>query len=309
MCLASWAFDYKMSNSDKFRQHLKEEEPLIIAGAVNAMSALLARQAGIKALYLSGAGVANASFGLPDLGVTTLNDVAEDASRITAATDVPLLVDIDTGFGGGFNIARTVQVMERAGVAAVHMEDQEGQKRCGHRPKKTVVPIAEMVDRLRYALDARKQGLFVIARTDAAAVEGVEAALERVARYAETGVDGIFAEAVQDISNYARFAEASGGLPVLANITEFGQTPLWSCAELAQAGVSMTLYPLSAFRMMNKAALSLYTTLVQQGTQKSLLDNMQTREELYELLDYYSWENQLDSEQTTTQFVKEAEDG
>ena len=208
-------------------------------------------ESGIEGLYLSGAGVANASFGLPDLGITTLNDVAEDARRITAATDLPLLVDIDTGFGGGFNIGRTVRVMESAGVAAVHIEDQEAQKRCGHRPQKTVVPTEDMVDRLKYALDARQKGLFIMARTDAAAVEGTEAALERVARYAQTGVDGIFAEAVTDIADYRRYAEASG-LPVLANITEFGRTPLWSRQELADASVSMVIYPLSAFRVMSR---------------------------------------------------------
>ena len=283
------------SPAETFRQLLKQEKPLAIAGAINAYCALLAQKAGLKALYLSGAGVANASFGLPDLGITTLNDVAEDARRITAATDLPLLVDIDTGFGGGFNIGRTVRVMESAGVAAVHIEDQEAQKRCGHRPQKTVVPTEDMVDRLKYALDARQKGLFIMARTDAAAVEGTEAALERVARYAQTGVDGIFAEAVTDIADYRRYAEASG-LPVLANITEFGRTPLWSRQELADASVSMVIYPLSAFRVMSRAALDLYKTLAETGNQAPLLDQMQTREELYEVLDYYSWEQQMDNQ-------------
>ncbi|MGI9346309.1 MAG: methylisocitrate lyase [Gammaproteobacteria bacterium] len=279
----------------RFRAALQNHKPLQIVGTINAYCALMAERAGFQAFYLSGAGVANASFGLPDLGITNLNDVAEDARRITNATEVPLLVDIDTGFGGGFNIGRCIQTMQRSGVAAVHLEDQEGQKRCGHRPGKSVVPVQEMEDRLKFALDAREgDGLFIMARTDAAAVEGLDAALERTACYARTGVDGIFAEAVRNIEEYRLFVEASGGLPILANITEFGQTPLWTLKELAAAGVAMALYPLSAFRAMNRAAENLYRSLRQDGTQTAQLDRMQTRDELYDILGYMDWEQQLD---------------
>lgn len=282
-----------VQHSDSFRSLLQNRRPLVIAGAVNAYCGLLARQAGIEALYLSGAGVANASFGLPDLGITTLNDVAEDARRIVEATELPLLVDIDTGFGGAFSIARTVRTMESIGAAAVHMEDQEQQKRCGHRPHKSVVSTGEMTDRIKAALDARRNGLFLIARTDAAAVEGVPAAIERAARYAEAGADAVFAEAVEDIGDYARFA-AAAKVPILANITEFGRTPLWSAAQLARAGVQMVIYPLSAFRMMSRAAQTLYSTLVAEGSQQTLVDQMQTRKELYAVLDYEQWEQKLD---------------
>lgn len=278
----------------RFRQAIEKNSPLQIAGTINAYTALMATQVGFDALYLSGAGVANASFGLPDLGMTSLNDVVEDASRITAVTDVPLLVDIDTGFGGAFNIARTINQMERAGVAAVHIEDQVAQKRCGHRPNKAIVSTAEMVDRIKAALDAKQDPDFVVmARTDALSVEGLDAAVERAVAFAEAGADMIFAEALTDIQMYRRFTDALD-IPVLANMTEFGQTELYTTEQLKAVGVDMVLYPLSAFRAMNKAALNVYQTLKNEGVQTAALQSMQTRKELYEFLNYHDYENKLD---------------
>ena len=283
-----------MSQGKNFRAAAAKRAPLQIAGTINAYCALLAQQAGFKALYLSGAGVANASFGLPDLGVTTLGDVLEDARRITAATDLPLLVDVDTGFGSAFNIARTVREMERAGVAAIHIEDQEQAKRCGHRPNKSTVSSNEMCDRLKAAVDARSDERFVImARTDAFAREGRQAALDRAAAYVAAGADMIFAEALYTLEDYAAFTRAIR-VPVLANLTEFGLTPYFTVEELAGAGVRMILYPLTAFRAMSQAALHVYSTLREQGTQQSLLARMQTREELYGVLKYHDYERKLD---------------
>ncbi|MCX2534726.1 methylisocitrate lyase [Plesiomonas shigelloides] len=268
--------------------------PLKIVGTVNAYCALMAAQSGHQALYLSGAGVANASFGLPDLGMTSLDEVLTDVRRLTAVTDVPLLVDIDTGFGGALNIARTIREMERAGAAAVHIEDQVSQKRCGHRPNKAVVSQAEMVDRIRAAVDARTDPDFVImARTDALAVEGMDAAIERALACVAAGADMIFPEAMQTLAQYRRFASAVG-VPVLANITEFGQTPLFECRELGEQGVAMVLYPLTAFRAMNRAAERVYQHLAQAQSQVALVDQMQTRAELYHYLDYLRYEQTLD---------------
>ena len=268
--------------------------PLKIVGTVNAYCALMAAQSGHQALYLSGAGVANASFGLPDLGMTSLDEVLTDVRRITAVTDVPLLVDIDTGFGGALNIARTIREMERAGAAAVHIEDQVSQKRCGHRPNKAVVSQAEMVDRIRAAVDARTDPDFVImARTDALAVEGMDAAIERALACVAAGADMIFPEAMQTLAQYRRFASAVG-VPVLANITEFGQTPLFECRELGEHGVAMVLYPLTAFRAMNRVAERVYQHLAQAQSQVALVDQMQTRAELYHYLDYLRYEQTLD---------------
>lgn len=284
----------KRSAVDGFRNALESEKPLQIAGAINAYSARLAEKAGFRALYLSGAGVANASFGLPDLGMTSLNDVCEDIRRITGATDLPLLVDADTGFGPVFNIQRTVKEMTRAGAAGLHIEDQVAAKRCGHRPGKELVSAEEMSDRIRAAADGKTDSRFVImARTDANAVEGLDAAIERSVGYAEAGADMIFAEALQTIEEYAAFVKAVE-VPVLANITEFGKTPMFTVDELGKAGVAMVLYPLSAFRAMSRAALEVYETLRKEGTQKSLLGQMQTREELYEVLDYHEYERKLD---------------
>jgi methylisocitrate lyase len=283
-----------VSSGREFRRLVAKEAPLQIPGAVNAYCALLAEQAGFKALYLSGAGVANASFGLPDLGITTLADVLEDARRITAATDLPLLVDADTGFGSAFNIARTVRELERAGVAAVHLEDQEQAKRCGHRPNKTTVAVEEMCDRLKAAVDARRDRDFVImARTDAFAREGRAASLERAAAYVEAGADMIFAEALYTLEDYAAFTRAVA-VPVLANLTEFGLTPQFTVAELKRAGVKLALYPLSAFRAMSRAALEVYETIRRDGTQRAVLGTMQTREQLYAVLDYHRYERKLD---------------
>jgi methylisocitrate lyase len=283
-----------VSAGKTLRRLVAKEAPLQIPGAINAYSALLAEKAGFKALYLSGAGVANASFGLPDLGITTLDDVLEDARRVTGATPLPLLVDVDTGFGGAFNIARTVREMERAGVAAIHIEDQAQAKRCGHRPNKATVAVAEMCDRIKAAVDARRDDRFVImARTDAFAREGRAAALERAAAYVDAGADMIFAEALYTLDDYASFTRAVA-VPVLANLTEFGLTPLFTVAELEKAGVRIMLYPLSAFRAMSRAALNVYETIRREGTQRSVLDAMQTREELYAVLDYHAYERKLD---------------
>jgi methylisocitrate lyase len=278
----------------RFRAALAAEKPLQIAGVINAYAALLARQAGFRALYLSGGGVAAASLGLPDLGITTLEDVLTDVRRITDATDLPLLVDVDTGFGGAFNIARTVRALVKTGAAALHIEDQVQAKRCGHRPGKALVSRAEMVDRIKAAVDARADPQFgIMARTDALAVEGLGPALERAAAYTAAGADYLFAEAVTDPAMYAEFARAAGA-PVLANMTEFGRTPLLTLDALRQAGVDMVLYPLSAFRAMSAAALRVYETLRGEGTQAGLLDEMQTREELYTVLDYHAYEHKLD---------------
>ncbi|MGO4699146.1 methylisocitrate lyase [Paenibacillus sp. 2TAB26] len=278
----------------RFREALQVEKPLQIAGAINAFSAIMAERAGFRALYLSGAGVANASFGLPDLGITTLQDCLEDVRRITSVTELPLLVDVDTGFGGAFQIARTIKLMNRAGAAGVHIEDQILAKRCGHRPNKAIVSKEEMIDRIKAAADAREDDQFVImARTDALAVEGLEAAIERACACVEAGADMIFPEAITKLEDYQAFADAVK-VPILANITEFGQTPLYTINELEHAGVSLALYPLSAFRAMSAAALHVYETIKQEGTQKNVINVMQTRAELYDFLDYLSYEEKLD---------------
>ncbi len=283
-----------LSPGARFRKALKENHPLQIVGTINAYTAMMAEKVGHQAIYLSGGGVANASYGLPDLGMTTLNDVVEDVRRITAATDVPLLVDIDTGWGGAFNIARTIREMERAGAAAVHIEDQVAQKRCGHRPNKEIVSQEEMVDRIKAAVDARQDDdFFIMARTDAFQKEGLEAAIERAKACIEAGADGIFAEAVTELEHYKAFSEALD-LPLLANITEFGATPLYNRKELAEAGAGMVLYPLSAFRAMNKAALTVYENILEKGDQKDVVDLMQTRMELYDFLNYHDFEQKLD---------------
>ena len=274
------------SAGERFRRALAEETPLQIAGTPNALIALMAQQVGYRALYLSGAGVANLSFGLPDLGVTTLDNVLEDARRITGAVELPLLVDVDTGFGAELMIGRTVREMIRAGVAAIHIEDQVSDKRCGHRPGKALVSRQEMVDRIRAAVDARtEQGFAIMARTDAVAVEGLEKALDRAAAYAAAGADMIFPEALSDVAHYRAFKEAAGR-PVLANLTEFGLTPAFTTAQLASVGVDMALYPLSASRAMNQAALRVLRAIREHGTQAGVIPEMQTRAELYELLGY-----------------------
>ncbi len=282
------------SPGSRLRRLVSESPPVQIVGTINAYSAVLAERSGHKAIYLSGAGVANASFGLPDLGITQLADVVEDARRITARTDLPLLVDVDTGWGSAFNIARTVREMERAGVAAVHLEDQVQAKRCGHRPNKALVSPAEMVDRIRAGVDARRDDSFVfMARTDAHATEGMQAAIDRANRYVEAGADMLFAEALHTLEEFTTFA-GSVSVPVLANITEFGRTPLYSVDELGKAGIAMVLYPLSAFRAMSRAALDVYQAIERDGHQKSVLESMQTRDELYEALGYHDFEEKLD---------------
>lgn len=279
----------------RFHAALEAERPLQVVGTINAYSALLAERAGFRALYLSGAGVANASFGLPDLGMTSLNDVCEDIRRITGATDLPLLVDADTGWGAAFNIARTVKEMIRAGAAALHLEDQVSAKRCGHRPGKALVSAGEMCDRIRAAVDGRTDAAFVImARTDAHAVEGQAQAIERAQAYVEAGADMIFAEALTTLDEYRQFT-AAVSVPVLANITEFGKTPLFTTTELGDAGARLVLYPLSAFRAMSKAALGVYQTLRRDGTQRASIEAMQTRTELYDVLGYHDYEQKLDA--------------
>ncbi|TRW49825.1 methylisocitrate lyase [Aliidiomarina halalkaliphila] len=279
----------------KLRQAIADNQPLQIVGTINAYTAMMAERVGHKALYLSGAGVANASFGLPDLGMTSLNDVCEDIRRITGATDLPLLVDADTGWGGAFNIARTVKEMTRAGAAGFHIEDQVAQKRCGHRPNKEIVSQGEMVDRVKAAVDARIDDQFLImARTDALQQEGLEAAIERAQACVDAGADAIFAEAVHTLEQYKAFTDALN-VPVLANITEFGATPLFNRRELAEVGVEMVLYPLSAFRAMNKAALNVYENILATGDQKDVVDTMQTRAELYDFLNYHAFEEKLDA--------------
>ncbi|MEY2814246.1 MAG: Methylisocitrate lyase [Actinomycetota bacterium] len=289
---------FAISNAKSFKEAVKEEHPLQVVGAINANHALLAKRAGYKAIYLSGGGVAAGSLGLPDLGISTLDDVLTDVRRITNVCDLPLLVDIDTGFGtSAFNISRTVKDVEKAGASAVHMEDQVAAKRCGHRPNKEIVGVNEMVDRIKAAVDGRNSKEFTImARTDALANEGLDAALDRVRQYVAAGADMIFPEAVGDLETYKKFREAAG-VPILANITEFGKTPLFTVAELRSANVDMVLYPLSAFRAMNKAAELVYKTIRSEGTQKSAINHMQTREELYEAIDYYKYEEALDKYQ------------
>ncbi len=285
--------------SKTFKQVVKEEHPLQVVGAINANHALLAKRAGYKAIYLSGGGVAAGSLGLPDLGITTLDDVMTDVRRITNVCDLPLLVDVDTGFGtSAFNISRTIKEIEKAGASAVHMEDQVAAKRCGHRPNKEIVSVNEMVDRIKAAVDGRNSAEFTImARTDALANEGLAAALDRVRAYVAAGADMIFPEAVADLETYQKFKEAAG-VPILANITEFGKTPLFTVAELRSANVDIVLYPLSAFRAMNKAAELVYKTIRSEGTQKSAIEHMQTREELYQAIDYYKYEEALDKFQS-----------
>ena len=265
-----------------------------VAGVINAYCAMLAERAGFRALYLSGAGVANASFGLPDLGLTTLNDVCEDIRRITHATSLPLLVDAETGWGGAFMLARTIREMSRAGAAGCHLEDQVQAKRCGHRPGKELVSTVEMVDRIKAAVDARTDpDFFIMARTDALAVEGLDAAIERAQRCVEAGADGIFPEAITDLPMYKKFADAVK-VPILANLTEFGKTPLYTLDEIRSVNVAIALYPLSAFRAMNKAALEVYRAVRKEGSQKSVVGMMQTRDELYQFLDYHAYEQKLD---------------
>ena len=279
----------------RFRAALAAESPLQVVGAITAYAGLLATRAGYRALYLSGGGVAANSLGLPDLAISTMDDVLTDARRIVEATRQPLLVDIDTGWGGAFNIARTIRSFERCGVAAVHIEDQVGQKRCGHRPGKEVVTREEMVDRIKAAVDARNDPSFVImARTDAAAVEGLDAAIERTCAYAEAGADMIFPEAMRSVDDYRR-VKAAVRVPILANLTEFGATPYFTLDDLRGAGVDIALYCCGAYRAMNKAALNFYETLRREGTQRSLLPVMQTREELYEVLGYHAYEQKLDA--------------
>jgi methylisocitrate lyase len=279
----------------RFRKALTEESPLQVIGTINANHALLAKRAGFKAIYLSGGGVAAGSLGIPDLGITGLEDVLVDVRRITDVCDTPLLVDIDTGFGASaFNIARSVRSINKAGAAAIHIEDQVGAKRCGHRPNKELVSKDEMVDRIKAAVDARVDDSFVImARTDALAVEGIDAALDRANAYIEAGADALFPEAITDLATYKKFTDVIK-VPVLANITEFGMTPLFTTTELAGVGVGIVLYPLSAFRAMNKAAENVYETVRKDGSQKAVLDTMQTREELYQRINYYEYEGALD---------------
>ena len=283
-----------MSPGKKFRQALVENNPLVIPGAINAYSAILAEQSGHKALYLSGGGVAAASYGIPDLGITTMEDVLIDVRRISNASSLPLLVDIDTGWGGAFNISRTIKEMIDAGAGAVHMEDQISQKRCGHRPNKSLVSSEEMQDRIKAAVDGRHdESFFLMARTDAIASEGINAAIDRAAAYVEQGADGIFLEAATSLEEYKIFKEHIK-TPLLANITEFGKTPLFTKDQLGDVGVDMVLFPLTAFRAMSKAAEKIYISLAKDGTQDGLLDIMQTRQELYERLNYHSFEEKLD---------------
>jgi methylisocitrate lyase len=285
-----------MSNTagTKFKEAMEEENPLQVVGTINAYCARLAERAGFKALYLSGAGVANASFGLPDLGITTLNDVCEDVRRITSSTPLPLLVDADTGWGSAFNIARSIRELSKAGAAGCHLEDQEQAKRCGHRPNKELVSRPEMVDRLKSAVDARSSDDFVImARTDAVASEGLEAGIDRAQSYVEAGADMIFAEALHSLEDFNKFVR-NVQAPILANITEFGKTPLFTVQELGAVGIRLVLYPLSAFRAMSQAATLVYESIRTHGTQRQLIERMQTRDQLYDVLDYHSFEAKLD---------------
>lgn len=284
-----------MSAGLKFKQAVANNHPLQVVGTINAYTSIMAEKMGHQAIYLSGAGVANASYGMPDLGMTSLDNVLEDIRRITGASDLPLLVDADTGWGGAFNIARTVKEMTKAGAAGFHIEDQVAQKRCGHRPNKEIVSQDEMVDRIKAAVDAKiDSDFYIMARTDAFQKEGLSAAIDRAAACAEAGADAIFAEAVHDLADYQAFSKAID-VPILANITEFGQTPIYTKEQLSDVGVEMVLYPLSAFRAMNKAALNVYSAILNEGSQQSQIDNMQTRAELYEFLDYHTYENTLDN--------------
>ncbi|MDO6463905.1 methylisocitrate lyase [Pseudoalteromonas carrageenovora] len=284
-----------MSAGLKFKQAIANNRPLQVVGTINAYTAMMAEKMGHQAIYLSGAGVANASYGMPDLGMTSLDNVLEDIRRITGASDLPLLVDADTGWGGAFNIARTVKEMTKAGAAGFHIEDQVAQKRCGHRPNKEIVSQGEMVDRIKAAVDAKTDSdFYIMARTDAFQKEGLSAAIERAAACVEAGADAIFAEAVHDLADYQAFSKAIN-VPILANITEFGQTPIYTKEQLSEVGVEMVLYPLSAFRAMNKAALNVYSAILNEGSQQSQIENMQTRAELYDFLDYHTYENTLDN--------------
>ena len=284
----------KLTAGFLFRQAIKQERPLQVIGAINAYHAKLAEKTGYKAIYLSGGGVAAGSLGIPDLGISTLEDILIDIRRITDVTTLPMLVDIDTGFGGALNIARTIRAVEKAGAAAVHIEDQVQAKRCGHRPNKAIVSQAEMVDRIKSAVDAKQDNNFVImARTDALAVEGLESAIDRACACVNAGADMIFPEAINDLATYNKFTDAVD-VPVLANITEFGATPLFTIAELKSVNIAIALYPLSAFRAMNKAALNVYQSVRKNGTQREVVDQMQTREELYDYLDYHTYEQRLD---------------
>jgi methylisocitrate lyase len=283
------------SAGSAFRAALAVESPLQVMGAITAYAGLMAKRTGYKALYLSGGGVAANSLGMPDLGISTMEDVLTDARRIVDATGMPLLVDIDTGWGGAFNIGRTIRNFERIGVAAVHMEDQVGQKRCGHRPGKEVVPTDEMADRVKAAVDARSDDAFVImARTDAAAAEGIDSAIERAVAYVEAGADMIFPEAMKTLDDYRRF-KAAVKVPILANLTEFGSTPFFTTDELRDAGVDIALYCCGAYRAMNKAALHFYETVRREGTQKDIIDTLQTRDALYDFLGYHAYEDKLDA--------------
>lgn len=283
-----------MSQGKKFKELVRTEQPLQIVGTINGYSALQAQKVGHKAIYLSGGGVAAASMGIPDLGITTLNDVVIDAQRITGVCDLPLLVDVDTGWGGAFNIARCVKTLEQAGVAAIHMEDQVGQKRCGHRPNKNIVSTQEMVDRIKAAVDARIDNDFVImARTDSLAVEGLDSAIEKSIKFQEAGADMLFPEALTELSQYTAFSKTLN-IPILANMTEFGQTELFSKTQLAEAGADMVLYPLSAFRAMSKAALGVYENILKAGEQIASVAHMQSRDDLYKTLGYYEFEQKID---------------
>jgi methylisocitrate lyase len=284
-----------MTAGERFRKAVREETPLQVIGAINANHALMAKRVGYRAIYLSGGGVAAGSLGMPDLGISNLDDVLTDIRRITDVCDLPLLVDVDTGFGASaFNVARTTRSLIKAGAAAMHIEDQVGAKRCGHRPGKELVSKDEMADRIKAAVDARTDASFVImARTDALASEGLESSIERIKKYVEAGADMVFPEAVPSIEMYRKFADAVK-VPILANITEFGKSPLFTVDELRSAGVGIVLYPLTAFRAMNKAALKAYETVRKEGTQKNIVDTMQTREELYEIIDYHAYEQKLD---------------
>jgi methylisocitrate lyase len=283
------------SPGQSFRSAIAEESPLQVMGAITAYAGLMAKRTGYKALYLSGGGVAANSLGMPDLGISTMEDVLTDARRIVDATGLPLLVDIDTGWGGAFNIARSIRSFERIGVAAVHMEDQVGQKRCGHRPGKEVVSLQEMTDRVKAAVDAKTDSSFVLmARTDAAAVEGLDSAIERAVAYVEAGADMIFPEAMNSLDDYRKF-KAAVKVPILANLTEFGSTPFYTTDELRDAGVDIALYCCGAYRAMNKAALNFYETVRREGTQKNIIDTLQTRAELYDFLNYHSYEDKLDA--------------
>ncbi|HEX7340049.1 MAG TPA: methylisocitrate lyase [Rhodanobacteraceae bacterium] len=285
----------RLSAGARFRAAVAAESPLQVVGAITAYAGLMAKRVGYRALYLSGGGVAANSLGMPDLGISTMEDVLTDARRVVEATQLPLLVDIDTGWGGAFNIARTIRSFERVGVAAVHMEDQVGQKRCGHRPNKEVVSKAEMVDRVKAAVDGRTDDNFVImARTDAAGKEGIDAAIERAVAYVEAGADMIFPEAMGTLDNYRKF-KAAVKVPILANLTEFGKTPFFTVDELRDADVDIALYCCGAYRAMNKAALGFYETVRRDGTQKAYVPQMQTREELYDFLGYHAYEDKLDS--------------